>query len=370
MVSFMPSEDQKMIQDMARDFAVNELRPKAHDCDEKDTVPEATLQAGWELGMVNAVIPEKYGGAGMERSAVTGALMAEELAWGDLSMAMALLAPALFAYPVMEFGTDPQKDKYLPKFCGGKYLKATSALVEPYFNFDLSSLKTKAEKKGNGYLINGDKCLVPIGLNAELYLVWASLEGKPGYENVAGFIVEKGAAGLKLGEREKNMGIKALETAELKLENLQVPVENRLGGEAGCDFKRVAALSWVAQTALAAGVARSSFEYGRDYAKERVAFGEPIAHRQAIAFMLAEMGWEVDAARLLGWEAAWKLDVKKPDAFKDAYLAKLYADQMAVWVTDCGLQILGGHGYIREHPVELWLRNARGFAIFEGLVTV
>ncbi len=206
MVSFLPSEDQKMMQDMARDFAVNELRPKAHDCDESDSIPEATLQAAWELGMVNAVIPEKYGGTGMERSAVSGVLMCEELAWGDLAMAMGILAPSLFAYPVMEFGTDAQKDKYLPRFCAGKYIKAASALVEPSFNFDLSGLKTKAEKKGSGYVLNGQKCLVPIGVNAELYLIWAALEGKPGYENVAGFIVEKGAAGLKVGEREKNMG--------------------------------------------------------------------------------------------------------------------------------------------------------------------
>jgi len=370
MVCFMPSEDQKMIQDMAKDFAVNELRPRSRECDETDSIPGQVLQAGWELGMVNAVIPEKYGGTGMERSAVSGVLMCEELAWGDLSMAMALLAPALFAYPVLEFGTEAQKDKYLPRFCQGKYVKASSALVEPFFDFDLSALRTRAEKKGKGYVINGAKCLVPVGLDAELYLIWASLEDKPGYENVAGFIVEKGADGLKILEREKNMGIKALETAELKLENLEVSEDARLGGEGGCDFKRIASLSRVALTAMSTGVARASFEYARDYAKERVAFGEPIASRQAIAFMLAEMAWEVDATRLLAWEAAWELDTKKPDAFKDAYLAKMYGDQMVVWVTDCGVQILGGHGYIREHPVELWLRNGRGFAAFEGMAMV
>jgi alkylation response protein AidB-like acyl-CoA dehydrogenase len=370
MVSFMPSEDQKMIQDMARDFAINEIRSKARDCDEKDTVPESVLQAGWELGMVNAVLPADFGGSGMERSAVTGALMCEELAWGDLSVAMALLAPALFAYPVLEFGTDAQKKKYLPRFCEQKFVRATGALVEPAFDFDLSALKTKAEKKGNAYVINGQKCLVPLGNSSDLYLVWAALDGKPGYENVAGFIVEKGASGLKVLEREKNMGLKALETAELKLDNLKVPAENRLGADQGCNFGRIASLSRTALAAMAAGVGRSSFEYARQYAKDRVAFGEPIAHRQAIAFMLAEMAWEVDAVRLLAWEAAWELDQKREDAFKEAYLAKLYADQSVMWITDCGVQILGGHGYIREHPVELWLRNARGFAIFEGLVTV
>jgi len=370
MVSFVPSEDQKMIQDMAKDFAVNELRPKARDCDEKDSIPNEVLQAGWELGMVNALIPEKYGGTGMERSAVSGALMCEELAWGDLSIALALLTPSLFAYPVLEFGTEQQKQKYLPKFCQPKFYPATSALVEPFFDFDLSNLKTKAEKKGKGYVLNGAKCLAPLGLSSELYLVWASLEAKPGYENVAGFIVEKGAGGLKVIEREKNMGIKALETAEIKIENLELPLESRLGGEAGCDFARVASLSRVALTAMATGVARASYEYAKDYAKERVAFGEPIAHRQAIAFMLAEMAWEVDSTRLLAWESAWELEQKREDGFKDAYLAKLYAEQMVAWVTDCGVQILGGHGYIREHPVELWLRNGRGFCAFEGLAIV
>jgi len=370
MVAFMPSDDQKMIQDMARDFAVNEIRPKAHDCDENDAIPESVLQAGWDLGMVNAVIPAPYGGSGMERSAVTGALMCEELAWGDLSIAKALLAPALFAYPVMEFGTEKQKQKYLPRFCEQKFLRATGAVVEPAFDFDLSALKTRAEKKGAGYVLNGHKCLVPLGLSSELYMVWAALDGKPGYENVAGFIVEKGAAGLKLLEREKNMGLKALETAELKLENLEVPAENQLGGDQGCDFGRIASFSRVALAAMAAGVGRASMEYARQYAKDRVAFGEPIAHRQAIAFMLAEMAWEIDASRLMAWEAAWELDVKKPEAFKEAFLAKLYADQAVVFVTDCGVQILGGHGYIREHPVELWLRNGRGFATFEGTVIV
>ena len=370
MVSFEPSEEQKMIQDMARDFANEQLRPQARECDENDTIPDDILQAGWELGMVNAVIPEKYGGAGMERSAVTGALMCEELAWGDLSQAIALLTPALVAYPIMEFGTEEQKEKYLPRFCEQKFYPATSALVEPYFDFDLTQLRTKAEKKGDVYVLNGEKCLVPLGLRAELYLIWASLEGKPGYENVAGFIVEKGGSGLVLGEREKNMGLKALETAELKLENLEVPAENRLGGEQGCDFARIASQSRVALTAMATGVARASYEYAREYAKERVAFGEPIAYRQAIAFMLAEMAWEVDSTRLLAWEAGWELDAGKDTGFKDAYLAKMYADQMVVWVTDCGVQILGGHGYIREHPVEMWLRNGRGFACFEGLAIV
>jgi len=184
-----------------------------------------------------------------------------------------------------------------------------------------------------------------------------------------GFIVEKGTKGLEIGEREKNMGVKALATYEVSLKNCRVPKENRLGGEKGCDFNRLMNRSRVALSAMAVGVAKAAFEYSRDYAKERVAFGEPIASRQTIAFMLAEMAIEIDATRLMTWEAAWKLD-RKEEATKEASLVKSYADDMALMVTDRGVQILGGHGYVREHPVELWLRNGRGFITFDGMAIV
>jgi alkylation response protein AidB-like acyl-CoA dehydrogenase len=172
-----------------------------------------------------------------------------------------------------------------------------------------------------------------------------------------------------IGEREKNMGIKALATYEAVLKDCRVPAANRLGGEQGIDFSRLLNRSRVALAAMAVGVAKAAFEYSRDYAKTRIAFGEPIASRQAIAFMLAEMLIEIDACRFMNWEAAWKLD-RKEDATKEASLTKNYADDMALMVTDRAVQILGGHGYIREHPVELWLRNARGFATFDGMAMV
>ena len=353
---------------MACDFAKNELRPQSHHCDENDSIPESVLQAAWELGMVNAPIPEEYGGVGMDRSAVTGAIMSEELANGDLSMAMALLSPSLFAYPVMDCGTEAQKKEYLPKFAEANFLKATAAVVEPTMNFDLSDLTCKAEKKNGGYVLNGKKCFVPLGTGADLFLVYASL-GDAGYENAGGFIVEKGAKGLTVSERERNMGIKALDTAELTLENVEVSAEARLGGEDGCDFSRLMNCSRIALSAMAVGVMKSSLDYALAYAKERVAFGQPIATKQAVAFMLAEMAIEVEASRNLIWEAAWKLD-QGVDALKDCYLAKMYTDQVAMKVCDYGVQLLGGHGYIREHPVELWFRNARGFVSFEGMATV
>lgn len=364
MISFSPSEEQQMIINMVRQFASNEMRRHYRECDESGEIPAGIIEAAWRLGMVPNCIPEEYGGVGGERSVVTGVLIAEELAWGDLAMAMHILCPALVILPLLDMGTEEQRKKYLPAFCGDKYKAATAALIEPRFDFDAYSLSTFARLGNGGYVLSGQKCYVPLAADAELLLVYASLDGQSQC-----FIIEPGTAGLDIGEREKNMGIKALATYELSLKDCRVPRGNRLGGDSGCDFSRIMNCSRVALAAMAVGVARAAFEYSRDYAKERVAFGEPIAARQAIAFMLAEMAIEVDATRLMTWEAAWKLD-RREEATKEASLVKLYADDMAIVVTDRAVQILGGHGYIREHPVELWLRNGRGFVAFDGMAIV
>jgi alkylation response protein AidB-like acyl-CoA dehydrogenase len=261
-------------------------------------------------------------------------------------------------------GTDTQRKKYLPLVCDENYKAATAALIEPRFGFDPNALSTSARPDRNEYVLNGEKCYVPLAAEADLLLIYAEENGSR-----QGFIIEKGTKGLEVGEREKNMGIKALATYELSLKDCRVPKENRLGGEKGCDFNRIMNCSRVALSAMAVGVAKAAFEYSRDYAKERVAFGEPVASRQAIAFMLAEMAIEIDATRLMVWEAAWKLD-RKEEATKEASLVKAYADDMVLMVTDRGVQILGGHGYVREHPVELWLRNGRGFVTFDGMAIV
>ena len=367
MVSFELSEDQKLIKDTMADFATNELRSIARDCDEEGRIPQSVVKKAWELGLLRSVLPEEYGGFGEERSVLSQTIAAEELSWGDLSLTLHILAPALFALPVLEMGTKEQKKKYLPLFCTDDFKAATSAVMEPSINFDLSSLATKAKLEGDEYIFEGEKCYVPLGGSAELFLIYATTNG--GYSGVDGFIVEKGTAGLEVKEREKNMGLKALETNELVLKGCRLPKENRLGGEKGIDFLKLMNYSRVGLTALAVGVAKAAYEYARDYAKERVAFGEPIASRQAIAFMLAEMAIEVDATRLLGWEAAWRMD-KGEEATKESCLAKRYAADKVMEITDRAVQVLGGHGYIREHPVEMWLRNGRGFSTFEGMVMV
>jgi acyl-CoA dehydrogenase len=364
MISFSPTEEQQMIVSVVKQFASDEMRKIYRQCDENSAIPGSVIDTAWKMGLISSSIPEEYGGPGGEHSAITGSLIAEELAWGDLSMTMNILCPALFAYPVLEMGTETQRKKYLPLFCDEKYKAATAALIEPRFGFDPYSLSTTARPDGNWYVLNGEKCYVPLAAEADLLLVYAAENG-----NSQAFIVEKGTKGLEVGEREKNMGIKALATYELSLKNCRVPKENRLDGPKGCDFNRIMNCSRAALSAMAVGIAKAAFEYSRDYAKERVAFGEPIASRQAIAFMLAEMAIEIDATRLMTWEAAWKLD-RREDATKEASLVKAYADDMVIMVTDRAVQILGGHGYVREHPVELWLRNGRGFVTFDGMAIV
>jgi acyl-CoA dehydrogenase len=364
MISFSPTEEQQMIVSMAKQFANDQMRKIYRQCDENAEIPDSVIDTAWKMGLISSSIPEGYGGPGGEHSAITGSLIAEELAWGDLSIAMHILCPAVFAYPVLESGAETQRKKYLPLFCADKYQAATAALIEPRFGFDPYCLATIATPDGSQDVLNGQTCYVSLAAEADLFLVYARENGSS-----QGFIIEKGTKGLEAGERERNMGIRALATYEVSLKDCRIPKENRLGGEKGCDFNHVMNRSRVALSAMAVGVAKAAFEYSRDYAKERAAFGQPIASRQAIAFMLAEMAIEIDATRLMTWEAAWKLD-RKEDATKEAFLVKEYADNMIMMATDRAVQILGGHGYVREHPVELWLRNGRGFVTFDGMAIV
>ena len=363
MYSFEPSEEQKMVIDATQKFAMKDLRAAAHEADEAGQWPQSLIEKGWELGLLQASIPEEYGGFG-ERSAVTMALAAEELAYGDLAAALAVMAPGLFALPVLIAGSEEQKQSYLPQFCEGGYPPATAALVEPRRDFQAQALKTTAHDDGDGWVLEGEKCFVPLAAEAEDLLVYAALDGR-----TQGFILHKDTPGLSVGERERNMGIQALPTYSIRLSNCKVACKDRLGGEGGHDFAPVINASRTALAAMAVGVSRGAYEYALNYAKEREAFGEPIAHRQSIAFMLAEMATEIEATRLMAWEAAWLLD-QGDEATRAAYLAKITADDISLMCTDRAVQILGGHGYIRDHPVEMWLRNARGFPAFEGLAMI
>ncbi len=325
MYSFEPTEEQQMLVEAVGKYAVNDLR-----------------------------------------SAVTGALAVEEMAFGDLAGALAVMTPSLFAMPILLAGSEEQKQTYLPRVIDGSWSPFTAALIEYAFDFDPNALKTRAYAGGGQYILNGEKAFVPFAKDAEAILVYADLEGV-----TQGFIVPRASTGLTISdEREKLMSLKALPMYRVKLESVKVPAANRLGGASGHDFEPILAAMRVATAAAAVGVANAAFEYSMGYAKDREAFGVKIAQKQAIAFMLAEMRTEIEASRLLTWEAAWKLDQGKEDASIEAYLAATGAADMAMMVTDRAVQILGGHGYIREHPVEMWMRNGRGFAMFTGLAIV
>lgn len=365
MYSFDPTEEQQMLIDAVKKYAANDLRPAAHDAEEGRELPKKLISKGWELGLLQASIPESYGGFG-ERSAVTGALALEEMAFGDLAGTLAVLTPSLFATPILLAGNEEQKQAYLPKVIEGDWAPYTAALIEYVFDFDPSALKTMATASGDHDILNGEKAFVPYAKDAEVIIVYADLNGV-----TQGFIIPKGTAGLTISEeREKLMSLNALPLYRVKLESVKVPAVNRLGGASGHDFDLILASMRVANAATAVGVANAAFEYAKNYAKDREAFGVKIAQKQAIAFMLAEMRSEIEASRLLTWEAAWKLDQGREDAANEAYLAATGAADMAMMVTDRAVQILGGHGYIREHPVEMWMRNGRGFATFTGLAII
>ena len=364
MYSFEPSDEQKMLVDAIQRYALNDLRRAAHDADENSQLPIQLIEKGWELGVLQASIPEAYGGFG-DHSAVTGVLAAEELSWGDLAGAMAVLTPGLFALAILHGGNEAQKEKYLPGIVEAEWKPYTAAMLEPRFDFDPNAMSTEAKSDRDGYDLTGEKVYVPLAAEAREMIVYANLNGR-----TQGFIVPLDSKGVKVEGRQALLGINALPVYKVVLDKVYVPASDRLGGPEGHDFSPILDSIRLANAALGLGLSRAAFEYSRDYAKDRDVFGMKVAQKQAIAFMLAEMATEIEAIRLLTWEAAWMIDNGKPDASKYAYLASTGATDMAMMVTDRAVQILGGHGYIREHPVELWMRNGRGIATFTGLSMV
>jgi alkylation response protein AidB-like acyl-CoA dehydrogenase len=363
MYGFEPSEEQRMLLDAVKRYAQNDLRPAAREAEESGELPASLIEKGWELGVLQASVPEEYGGFG-EHSAVTGVLAAEAMAWGDLATTMAVMAPSAFAIPMLFSGTEEQKTTWLPAIVEAEWKPYVAAFTEPRFDFFAGEMHTSAEKDGDGYVLNGEKCFVPFADRAETMLVFAEHEGE-----TQAFILPAGAEGVTIGDREKLLGIQALPTYAVKFDGVQVPATHRLGGEEGISLEPILASAQVAAAAMGIGLSKAALDYALPYAKEREVWGKPIAQKQSIAFMLAEMAIEIESNRLLAWEAAWKLDEGESPG-KSAYLALTGAADTAMIVTDRAVQVLGGHGYIREHPVELWMRNGRGVTSFTGSAMV
>jgi len=370
MISFGPSEEQELIQQTVNEFAQNEMREISRECDEKSAVPAEFLEKTWELGLVNSQIPVELGGGGMDRSPVTTAIVLEELAAGCASLACAALAPTGFIHPLLDFGTEEQKREYLPLFTGTSFHAAALALAESQFTFDLGALRTVAEPKGDGFVLSGVKRMVPLGDRASHFLVVARAAGAEGVAGVEAFIVPRDAKGLAIGtETEKTLGLKALPMSRLELERVEVAAGQRLGGEQGIDGARLFNCARTASLSVGLGLSRAMFETALPYAKEREAFGQPIAQKQTIAFWLADMKIEVNSMRWLIWKAASHLE-HALDASKPTALAHIYAKREIMKIADNGLQVFGGHGYIRDYPVEMWYRNARTITVLDTVAAL
>jgi alkylation response protein AidB-like acyl-CoA dehydrogenase len=359
MIDFTPSEEQALVVATVRQFAEKELRPLARKCEESGSLPTDLLARAHELGLVASALPAALGGGG-ERSAVTSALVAEELAWGDLALALAALSPGLGALPIADFGSEAQQRALLPRYLGDAFVPGALAVAEPRVDSDALRPQTRAVRSGNAFVLDGAKCLVPWLPGGGEVIVTAS-EG----DAAQAFVVPRDAAGLH-AHRDATMGVCALPLADLTLSGVRVPASARL---ANFDGRRLVARGRVALAACGVGVARAAFEVARDYAKQREAFGSKIAQKQAIAFLLANVAIEIDAARLLVWEAAWGLD-HGDVALREATLALSQVKRVALDAADGAVQVLGGHGYIRDYLPELHLRNARGLSALECVALV
>ncbi len=371
MIDFEPDEEQALIIETVHQFAENEIRPVAREADESGIPPKGVVEAAHELGLVANSLPEAQGGGGA-RSAVTGALVVEELAWGDLAIAFSILSPALLGFPVAEFGSEAQRNELLPGLMDASFVPGALAIVEPRFDFDVYHPQTTATREGDEFVLRGRKCQVP-WLEGGAHLVVLATEESSAASasdqsgNLAAFVVPRDAAGLA-AEPESLMGLGGLPTVELEFDRVRVPAASRLDAQDG-DLRRLIDRGRIALAAAGVGTARAAYEVSREYAKVRETFGQPIATRQAIAFKLADMAIEIDGARLLVWEAAAAVD-RGEDASRLARLAWDQVTRIALEVTDGAVQIFGGHGYIRDYLPELHLRNAAGFSSFEALALV
>jgi alkylation response protein AidB-like acyl-CoA dehydrogenase len=360
-----PTDEQKMIVDATAEFAAEQLRPAAAQADVECAPPETVLKRSvTELGVTLVGIPETLGGMGTDRSATTGALVAEALAHGDMGLAVACLAPAGVSNALVLWGDEDQQSTYLPAFVGDDVPAAALAVLEPRPLFDPFTLDTTATRTpGGGFRLSGTKSLVPRAAAAELFVVAAQLGGAP-----ALFIVESGNSGV-LVEAEPAMGLRAASTARLVLENVDLPAGALLGDAAADVYADCIRLSRIGWAALACGTGRAVLDYVIPYVNERKAFGEPISHRQAVAFMVANIGIELEGARLVMLRAAARAEQGQSFA-REAGLARRLTAEYGMQIGSSGVQLLGGHGYVKEHPVERWYRDLRAAAVMEGVVLV
>jgi alkylation response protein AidB-like acyl-CoA dehydrogenase len=367
-----PDEEQQMLRESVHEFALARLRPAAQAADEACAAPGDLLRQANELGLTMVGVPEELGGAVAERSAVTTVLMAEALAQGDMGIAVACLAPAGVSTALSLWGDADQQATYLPAFVGDNVPAAALALVEPRPLFNPFALQTRARRAGDGFVLAGVKSLVPRAGDAELFIVAAELEDS----DLAGarrshpalFIVESAAAGLSI-EPEPAMGIRAAATGRLILEDVKLPAGALLGDGSRDVFAECVQLGRLGWCAVAVGASQSVLDHVIPYVNGRTAFGEPISSRQAVAFMVANIAIELDGMRLATYRAASRVDHGASFA-REVSLARRLCAERGMAIGSDGVQLLGGHGYIKEHPVERWYRDLRAAGVMEGALVV
>ncbi len=361
MFDLTPTEDEQMLVDVVKEYAAEVLRPAAADANETCQAPEDVLKASLEIGLPILGVAEELGGIAAERSAVAGVLVHEALAHGDMGLAVAAIAPGAVATALSLWGTDEQQSTYLPAFAGDEVPAAALALAEPAALFDPLSPATTATRKGGGFVLNGTKAAVVRGADAELFVVGAQLDGKPRL-----FLVESKTPGVSLVS-DTSMGVRAAALSKLVLEDVAVDDIALLGDEqAYADCVQYSRLAWCA---LAVGTAQAVLDYVTPYVKEREAFGEPIAHRQSVAFMVADIAIELQGMRLVTYKAASRVAQGK-DATREIALARRLCAERGMRIGLDGVQLLGGHGFVKEHPVERWYRDLRAIGLMEGAVLV
>jgi acyl-CoA dehydrogenase len=361
--NFALSEEQKMLQALARDFARNEIAPVAEHYDQAAEFPLPVIEKARQAGLINTNIPMEYGGAGA--SLVEEAVVCEELAWGCTGISTSILINNLAAIPIIVAGTDEQKKEWLGRMTGGQL--GAYAVTEPAAGSDVAGMLSTAVKKDGEYVLRGSKTFISNASHSQFFVVFAYTDKAARYKGISAFIVERDRPGFSVSKKFDKLGQRASDTAEITLDEVAVPEANRLGKE-GDGFMiamKVFDRSRPTVAASAVGLAQRALDESVKYAKERTTMGVPIIQHQGIGFMLADMAMNVEAARLLAYKAAWLVDQGQPNT-KFAAFAKAFAADSAMKAATDAVQVLGGYGYMKEYPVEKLMRDCKVFQIYEG----
>ncbi|MBL90951.1 MAG: acyl-CoA dehydrogenase [Myxococcales bacterium] len=363
-MGFELSEEQQQFQKLARDFAANEIRPVAGQHDESGEWPLAILEKAWELGLMNTKIPASCGG--MELSVLDTAIMEEEIGWGCTGIATAITANTLAQVPVVVAGTPEQHQKWLAPMMEAP-LMCSYAVTEPGAGSDVAGAKTVAVKKGDKYILNGQKMWITGAGHASWFFVLAKTDADAGHRGMTGFIVPADAPGVTIGKKENNMGQRASDTRGITFEDVEIPEENRLGEEGKGFLIAMKAFDYTRPlvAATCVGLGRAAMEHAIAYAKERNAFGRSIGDFQGVSFMIADMASDIEAARMLVWKSAYEIDQGRRNTLYAAYAKRFAADTCMRVATDA-VQVFGGNGFNKEYPVEKLMRDAKIMQIYEG----